>query len=124
FAVFGLLDDQIEMEEFQMGQTVVMASFEVTDNDITSLSEHISDSQKVTDYAAFDAQAQAFVDYVNSKDTEVGIVTIGNEIIMIDRNAFSRTGAETYTFSWETDEGQVISMIGLRSEFQAFDLIA
>ena len=53
-----------------------------------------------------------------------GVITVGNEVIMIDRAAFSESGANTYSFSWETYDGQVISLIGLRAEFQEFDLIA
>ena len=52
------------------------------------------------------------------------VITVGNEVIMIDRAAFSESGANTYSFSWETYDGQVISLIGLRAEFQEFDLIA
>ncbi|MEM6305729.1 MAG: hypothetical protein AAF744_13505 [Pseudomonadota bacterium] len=121
-----LLGEQLNMEEFQMGQTTVLASFDVTDSDIFSLASYFGDSgpRRTTDHREFDAQAQAFIDYIQSKDSEVGVITFGNEIIMIDRDAFRIEGADTYTFSWENEEGQVISMIGLRSEFQQFDLIA
>ena len=112
-----------QMEEFQLGQTTVLASFDVTGSNVFSLADFFV-HQRSTDHRAFDDQAQAFIDYIQSKDTDVGIITFGNEIIMIDRGAFRHDGAETYTFSWETDDGQVISMIGLRAEFQQFDLIA
>lgn len=119
-----LLGDQHHMEEFQLGQTTIMASFDVTKSDAFSLSEYLFVSQRTTDHREFDGRAQSFIDFIQAKETEVGIVTIGNEIIMIDRGAFQHNGAETYTFSWETNDGQIISMIGLRSEFQEFDLIA
>ena len=119
-----LLGDQHHMEEFQLGQTTIMASFDVTKSDAFSLSEYLFVSQRMTDHREFDDRAQSFIDFIQAKETEVGIVTIGNEIIMIDRDAFQHNGAETYTFSWETNDGQIISMIGLRSEFQEFDLIA
>lgn len=119
-----LLGGQLQLEEFQLGQTTVLASFDVTKSDLFSLSDYIVFNQRTTDHRIFDAQAQSFIDYIQGKETEVGIVTIGNEIIMIDRSAFDRSGADTYSFSWETAGGQVISMIGLRSEFQEFDLIA
>ena len=112
-----------QMEEFQLGQTTVLASFDVTNANVFSLADFFV-HQRTTDHRAFDDHAQAFIDFIQAKETDVGIITFGNEIIMIDRDAFKHDGAETYTFSWETDTGQVISMIGLRAEFQQFDLIA
>ncbi|MEP5729328.1 MAG: hypothetical protein ABJL67_08120 [Sulfitobacter sp.] len=120
-----LLGEQLQLEEFQLGQTTVLANFDLTQTDSYVISDVIVVNKRTTDHREFDEQAQAFIDYVHAKDTEVGIVTVGNEIIMIDRSAFGhQSGAETYSFSWETNEGQIISMIGLRAEFQQFDLIA
>lgn len=113
-----------QLEEFQLGKTTVMASFDLTGSDATYLTNFIFPAQRTTNHREFDEQAQSFIDYIQAKDTEVGIITIGNEVIMIDRGAFDASGADTYAFSWETYGGQVISMIGLKSEFQQFDLIA
>lgn len=119
-----LLNEQIQMEEFELGGTTVMASFDLSSNDTLSLSDYLFTSQRSTDHQSFDERAQSFIDFIQAKETEVGIVTFGNEIIMIDRDAFRYDGAENYSLTWETYDGQVISMIGLRSEFQEFDLIA
>ena len=119
-----LTNATLQMEEFQLGETTVMANFDVTGSDAFSLTEMLFAGPRVSGHQAFDEQAQLFIDFINAKDTEVGVITIGNEVIMIDRAAFAQTGADTYSFSWETYDGQVISMIGLRSEFEQFDLIA
>ncbi len=119
-----LIKGSMQMEEFQLGQTTVMASFELSDTDASSLSNFLFLGQRTLDHNAFDDRAQAFIDFIHAKDTDVGIITIGNEIIMIDRSAFVDLTAETYSYSWETHDGQVISMIGLRTEFEQFDLIA
>ena len=119
-----LVNGKLQMEEFQLGQTTVKASFDLTDSDALSLTDYIFVSQRTTSHRDFDDRAQLFIDYIQSKETEVGVITIGNEVIMIDREAFTESAANTYSFSWETYDGQVISLIGLRSEFQEFDLIA
>ena len=113
-----------QMEEFQLGKATVKASFDVTGVDAAYLTDYIFPAQRITNHREFDERAQSFIDYIQAKDTEVGIITIGNEVIMIDRGAFDSSGADTYAFSWETYDGQVISMIGLKTEFQQFDLIA
>ncbi|MCX7561851.1 hypothetical protein OS190_20000 [Sulfitobacter sp. F26204] len=119
-----LVNKNVQMEEFQLGQTTVKASFDLTDSDALSLTDYIFVSHRTTSHREFDDRAQSFIDYIQSKDTEVGIITIGNEVIMIDRQAFTESAANTYSFSWETYDGHVISLIGLRAEFQEFDLIA
>lgn len=113
-----------QMEEFQLGQTTVLASFDLSKTGVLSLSEYIGTNQRRTDHREFDDHAQAFIDFIHAKDTDVGIIKFGNEVIMIDRDAFNQAGSDKYTFSWETNDGHIISMIGLRSEFQEFDLIA
>ena len=119
-----IVNGQLQMEEFQLGQTTVKASFNLNDTDALSLTDYLFVSQRTTDHREFDDRAQMFIDYIQAKETEVGVITVGNEVIMIDRAAFSESGANTYSFSWETYDGQVISLIGLRAEFQEFDLIA
>lgn len=113
-----------QMEEFQLGQTTVLASFDLSKTGALSLSEYIGTNQRRTDHREFDDHAQAFIDFIHAKDTDVGIIKFGNEVIMIDRDAFNQAGSEQYTFSWETNDGHIISMVGLKSEFQEFDLIA
>jgi len=117
-----LITGTAQLEEFQLGQTTVMANFDLNDNDALSLSEYLSFTT-ASGHQAFNSQAQSFLNHLNGKD-DIGIITVGNEVIMIDRSIFLETGSETYSYSWETYDGQVISMIGLRSEFQEFDLIA
>lgn len=119
-----LIKGTVQMEEFQLGQTTVMASFDLTASDASSLSDFLFIGQRTLDHDAFDDRAQAFIDFIYAKDTDVGVITLGNEIIMIDRSAFIDLTADTYSYTWETTDGQVISMIGLRTEFEQFDLIA
>lgn len=113
-----------QMNEFQLGQTTVMASFDLSQTGVSSLSEYIGTSQRRTDHREFDDYAQAFIDFINAKDTDVGIIKFGNEVIMIDRDAYSQAGSDKYTLSWEANDGHIFSLIGLRSDFQEFDLIA
>ena len=119
-----LIKGTLQMEEFQLGQTTVMASFDLSDSDASSLTDFLFLGQRLLEHDAFEDRAQAFIDFIHAKDTDVGVITIGNEIIMIDRSAFLDVTADTYSYSWETQSGQVISMIGLRTEFEQFDLIA
>ncbi len=115
------------LEEFQLGKTIIKSSFDATISDAAFLSDYINmpTSQKMTNYREFDTQAQSFIDFVKAKDSQFGIIsTATNEIIIIDHSAFRGSGVDTYSFSWETNDGHIISMIGLKADFQHFDLIA
>ncbi|MGC1503309.1 MAG: hypothetical protein WA782_04120 [Sulfitobacter sp.] len=123
-SISDIMNRQIQLEEYQWGQATVKASFNITNSDGVSWSDYIFFNHRTTNHREFDERAQSFIEFIQGKETEVGIITIGNEVIMIDRDAVRSAGAETYSFSWETQNGQLISMIGLKSEFQEFDLIA
>jgi hypothetical protein len=113
-----------EMEEFQLGQTTVKASFDMSDTDAFALFDLIDTAanQRLTDFREFDSLAQRLINYLEAKDGEFGIIELANEIIMIDRTAV--TGGEIEYMHWETSDGKIISLVGLASDFQQFDMIA
>lgn len=118
---------QPTMEEFQLGQTTVRASFNVSDTDAFFLFDWIDNStatpqQRLTNFQEFDAAAQSLIDFIDAKDGDLGVIVLANEIIMVDRTAV--TGGEIEYMHWETAEGMVITLVGLQSDFQQFDMIA
>ena len=115
---------QPEMEEFQLGQTTVRASFDMSDTDAFALFSFIdtTTNQRTTNFRLFDDMAQQLIDYLKAKDGEFGVIELSNEIIMIDRTAV--TGGEIEYMHWETSDGMIISLVGLASDFQQFDMIA
>lgn len=115
---------QPEMEEFLLGQTTVKTSFDMSDTDAFALFDLIDTStdQRTTNFREFDSMAQRLIDYFEAKDGEFGVIELGNEIIMIDRTAV--TGGEIEYMHWETSDGMIISLVGLASDFQQFDMIA
>lgn len=115
---------QPEMEEFQLGQTTVKASFDMSDTDAFALFDLIDTTtdQRTTNFREFDSMAQRLIDYLEAKDGEFGVIELDNEIIMIDRTAV--TGGEIEYMHWETSDGMIISLVGLASDFQQFDMIA
>lgn len=115
---------QPDMEEFQLGQTTVKASFDMSDTDAFALFDLIDTStqQRTTNFREFDDLAQRLIDFIEAKDGDLGIIELENEIIMIDRTAVS--GGQTEFLNWETSDGKIISLVGLASDFQQFDMIA
>lgn len=117
---------QPDMEEFQLGQTTVKASFDMSDTDAFALFDLIdvsgSQNERTTHFEEFDSLAQRLIDFIAAKEGDLGIIELENEIIMIDRSAV--TGGEIEYLNWETDDGVVISLVGLASDFQQFDMIA
>lgn len=116
------------LEAFQMDNTTIMASFDINKAEALILSDYIIDEdQNSTKHYNFDGQVESFINFIHSKDVEIGIIINGDAIIMIDRSAYAYDEygkADTYYLTWEDDYGQVVSVIGLKSDFQDFDLIA
>lgn len=117
---------QPDMEEFQLGQTTIKASFDISGTDAFALFDLLdfaaASGTRTTGFKEFDALAQQLIDFIESKEGDLGIIELENEIIMIDRTAV--TGGEIEYMHWETDDGMVISVVGLASDFQHFDMIA
>jgi hypothetical protein len=130
-----------DMKSYAFGETIVQSSFELTEETLQTmpflelepegtttivgfgslLAPAASESTSV--FRSFSEEARSFMSHLLGKTDQVEMIALSNaEIILIDSSALSR--GEIYSASWETSDGSVISMVGLRSEFQDFDLIA
>lgn len=132
---------QPALDEFMLGETRVMASFDVTDE--TYVDNGIVDF--VTDPATipvkppsvmaefadagyrneFDAQAEAFLQaYVLAEGHKFEMIKFGSGVTLLDTDVFHAPEGSAYMMQWDMGDGKIFSLIGLRSEFQDFDLIA
>lgn len=122
-----------ELESYALGDTVVQASFDLNTETIEALSfldEDLNIDTPASDglidldpgFRSFDDGARAFMDFMLSKLDAIEMVTLSNQMILIDSAVFN--ASDSYTVSWTLDGGGIISVIGQRSEFVEFDLIA
>jgi hypothetical protein len=65
-----------------------------------------------------------FVLYMMDKANNVQIISRGNEITLIDFDAFQPGQGEYYAMSWTLEHGGTVQTIGLKADFMEFDLIA
>lgn len=112
------------MQEFQLGQTMIKASFDVSNMDAFALFDliDVSANDRSTNVREFDNLAQRLIEFLEAKDGDLGFIELENEVIMIDRTAV--TGGETEFIQWQAEDGRTISFIGLAADFQQFDMIA
>jgi hypothetical protein len=76
------------------------------------------------DFDPFDAQARAFLDFLFAGDSTMKLVSYETEVLIIDDTAMTQDDVVLYSKSWTLSDGAIISTIGLKSDFEAFDLIA
>ena len=128
-----------ELQNFSFGNTVVQASFDLTNSSLGNALPFLEDDStedpllmstlidvstpSASGFRSFDSDARAFMDFLLGKSGSVEMISLASELILIDSSAFD-LGSSTYVLSWALDDGGVISMVGLRDEFQDFDLIA
>ncbi|KAJ01649.1 hypothetical protein [Sulfitobacter mediterraneus] len=124
------------LQSYALGDTVVQASFDLnstalktfaflddpTGQNLTVDSLIDLSISSAPEFRNFDDSARAFMDFILDKSDSVEMISSETELILIDSSAFEQ--GHTYVLSWMLDDGGIISMIGLRSEFQDFDLIA
>lgn len=141
--------DLYEVEFREIGSfakdTVVQASLDLTDSDIGAAQsfldqENLSStvqasidnigssigfismpepSTTTSALPSFDGNAQAYVRYLMEKSGEIEAIDGSAVVTLIDH-----TATDFYAMSWTLHEGGVLSIIGIRSEMQDFDLIA
>ena len=74
-------------------------------------------------FALFDDNVRKFVNYLLDKSEKVEMIATESELIFIDFAAFDEITDESLTMSWSLADGGTVSVVGLESEFQDFDLI-
>lgn len=74
-------------------------------------------------FQLYDDEAFAFISFLMSKDNDLEMIVVGNELILLDPEIFNVAVEDTFTASWTLDNGEIISTIGLRSDYEAYDLV-
>ena len=132
---------QPALDEFMLGETPVMASFDVTDESYveSGIVSFVTDSETISIKAPsamaefvdagyrneFDAQAEAFLQaYVLAEGHKFEMIKFGSGVTLLDMDVFHAPEGSAYLMQWDMGDGKTFSLIGLRSEFQDFDLIA
>ncbi len=122
------LDEDLQSVALTNISTLTTAEFTqlVTVNDATELIELLDDPSQPGQYATFDAQARDFLDFLLKTYDDVRVVTLLNEIIFINVDAFDTASIEDpiYARSWSFEDGGVISTVGLKSDMEIFHLAA
>ncbi len=74
-------------------------------------------------FTLFNNDVHKFIVFLLTKGDETRRSDYKNEVILVDLDAFDGQGDVVYSRSWSFDDGSVISAVGLKSDFEAFDLI-
>ena len=82
----------------------------------------VSAGRPVT-FSAYDDNARSLVDLMLRQNTFATLL-LKNEIIIVDTATLSGQRDDTYARSWTLEDGSVVSVIGVRTDFEAFDLAA
>lgn len=143
---FGLANTSwapdVNMREYSLENDTVFATFNVSSKNLekantliaSSLENEKADgaviataqegSSSHSKFQTYDAAAYEFISYLVSKDGELEMVATDNELILLDREVFAADASEAVVMSWTLDNGDTISTIGLRSDYEFYDMIA
>ncbi len=76
----------------------------------------------ILEFAEFTDDVRNYIDHL-ILTSEVEVIELDDQIVLIDTKALSE-GGEAFALTWSLDEETTVSTIGVRSDFEAFDLIA
>jgi len=74
-------------------------------------------------FAQFNTDVRDFIDHL-VLTSEIEVIALENQILLIDMRTVSEAGAEAFARTWSLDEERTISTIGIKADFEAFDLVA
>ena len=72
----------------------------------------------------YDQSVSDFISFLMINAEDVQMISYEAELVIIDEATLYEDSSLTYMKSWELDDGGRISTIGLKADFEAFDLIA
>jgi len=72
----------------------------------------------------FDQSVSDFISFLMINAEDVQMISYETELVIIDEATLYQDSSLTYMKSWDLDDGGRISTIGLKADFEAFDLIA
>lgn len=72
----------------------------------------------------YDQSVSDFISFLMINAEDVQMISYETELVIIDEATLYEDSSLTYMKSWELDDGGRISTIGLKADFEAFDLIA
>jgi len=144
---FGLINASESLEanarEYTFDSDTVVATFHVNARDLEKASDLITGSLEAekpqedlvnvdlgtpsdqqTRFQAYDDEAYGFLSFLMSKEGDLEMIATNDELILLDPKVFNVALNETFAASWTLDNGEIISAIGLRSDYEAYDLIA
>jgi len=68
-------------------------------------------------------KAQRYIDYLMNREDDLEVLAFSNEVVLIDFAAYQGNPGDTYLKSWSTEDGMVVSTVGLKADFYSFGLI-
>ena len=90
-------------------------------NDYVPISVYYAQSEA----DVIDRKAFSFFQYLMAKnEDQLFIVSTEDKFTLIDLNAFNTPGDKAYAMVWNLEHGDTVELVGLKSEFYQFDLIA
>ena len=92
------------------------------DQDIIDLTiESSSEEQK--QLQIYGEEAFEFITFLMFKETDLEVMKIGDDLVLLDLEVFDIAKEDTFSAFWTTDNGEIISAIGLRSDYESYDVI-
>ena len=114
-----------QSEDFKFDRDFISANVELSNEQNSQILFDLVNTETGELIASFyetDFLARQLVEFIEAKGLGFGMVSLGDEIIMIDRSAAS--GGDTDFIQWQSADGKTISLIGLAADFEQFDMIA
>ncbi|WP_114283651.1 hypothetical protein [Candidatus Halocynthiibacter alkanivorans] len=76
------------------------------------------------EFELYNQLAREFIDFLYTKNDEAKSVSLVGEFVLFDMEAVEGRMGPLYAKSWSFNDGDISTVTGLKSDFEAFDLVA
>lgn len=130
---YALLDTfrsyRADIFEYTLTDINFISSFDIT-SDIGGISTDVIESapfkkevQNISiSYEPFKNDALEFVIHLIENNDDIEFVSVNGEIILFDPSVLQAEPEDTVMLSWSLHDGDIISVIGLKSDYTSFDM--
>jgi|SRR6056297_3171583 len=120
-----------DVKEYVINDIRVGATFDVSQDKFEQSSTLIftskpeaEDTSHAQEREDFNKPSLDFILYFMQENDDFEVMVVGDETILFDMDALDVAAEDRLIMSWSLSNGDVISTVGLRSDYDTFDLIA
>jgi len=127
YSLSELYSLHLSADKYMVNNIEVTATFEIGSNNLeqtTSLIDTSENSHAAKEHQEFGTDAIELISFFVDSNDDIELISMEGEMILFDLSVLNSSPEDRMTMSWSLQNGDLITMVGLKDDYEAFDLTA